>query len=251
MVSTDTFNVGHILITACIGLLFAGLFGGGATYLWDGLRRRREADLDALGTFYATYGEWFAIWKLWEAKTEKKYPSKGDEKDARDELLRSATATEGKFETLLVKIALERRLDDKERERLARFREGYQSLREHIECNKKLEWRIQPKQGDDEKQADAHIKPYIAFKALATEVAVLLSRRQPMRRRPALGDATGSLLRMTSWRSPEAEPSSTGYDKLDADPDHSWWGSDAAKPGVWPDIERRWRAIGWLPRATR
>jgi hypothetical protein len=33
---------------------------------WDLYRRRRELDLTAVTQFYATYGEFFVIWKIWD-----------------------------------------------------------------------------------------------------------------------------------------------------------------------------------------
>ena len=55
------------LIVAGVSLLLAASVGSLLAYIWDDLRRRREGDLAALETFYRTYGEFFATWKLWEA----------------------------------------------------------------------------------------------------------------------------------------------------------------------------------------
>ena len=69
--------------------------------------------------------------------------------------MKRATAVEGDFETLLVKIAVERHVTDDEVQRLGRFREGYQQLRECIEGDKPLPFRV---------QFDAEqVRAYVAF----------------------------------------------------------------------------------------
>src|SRR5689334_1916573 len=68
---------------------------------WEHRRFRRQLDLASLETFYRLYGEFFAIWKLWDAALRYPtcVPSQGDH---RRELLLRATAAEGSLEALLV-----------------------------------------------------------------------------------------------------------------------------------------------------
>ena len=140
---------------AAINFGFVALLGGAAGLLWARAQHRRELDLAALARFYELYGTWFATWKTWEAWLE---PGEGSESE-RSGLLRQATAAEGQFEALLIKIALERRLSQPEISRLGRFREGYQRLRESIENKKELPFRVQY---DDDK-----VSAYVAFKSLS------------------------------------------------------------------------------------
>jgi hypothetical protein len=90
---------------------------------------------------------------------------------------------------LLVKVALEHDLEDGEIETLARFRQGYQSLREAIRENRRLDWRGQPGHGDASEQ-------YSAFKRLATFFASLLSAPSLLKPKPR--DAQRALERATS-----------------------------------------------------
>jgi hypothetical protein len=102
------------------------------TAKWDFYRKRRELDLATVTQFYATYGEFFAIWKIWTMFPERDGKVDAPE-DQRRELLARAAAMEGSLETLLVKLAVERELKAPDRRVLACFREGLQCLRESIE----------------------------------------------------------------------------------------------------------------------
>jgi hypothetical protein len=86
--------------------------------------------------------------------------------------LERAEVAEGGFEAILVKLASERHLDERERRLLGCFREAYQTPREMIRENKRLEWwsTVEPR---------GHrlgFEQYRAFKALAEFVAFLLEQ---------------------------------------------------------------------------
>lgn len=243
-----TFTFSDAFGQASVGFVFVAVLGGLASVLWDGLKRRRDADATSLASFYETYGEWFAVWKLWETVKDGDYPSSTDPESVRKELLDRAASTEGKFEALLVKIAVERRLRRAERARLGRFREGYQSLREHIETDRELRWNVQS--GDA-----GQVAPYVAFKALAVEFARLLSapwtRLVPWAR-PSLHHAAESLLRITSWRHPTRTLLADKKEPPRRDPNSErvWWHEDS-EPQVWSAIENTWRALTWLHKPKR
>jgi hypothetical protein len=92
---------------------------------WDRVRKERELDLAAVTQFYATYGEFFVIWKIWTT-----FPPRDGKVLAPDEqrrqLVARAAAMEGSLEALLIKLAVERKLKDKDKSVLPRFREGLQ-----------------------------------------------------------------------------------------------------------------------------
>ena len=182
---------------AAITFVFVALLGGAAGVLWARARHRRELDSAALARFYDVYGMWLATWRSWSGckggKIKELNPG---------ELVRQAAAAEGQFEALLIKIVNERRLSLAERDRLGRFREGYQQLRKSIEDDEELAFRVTR---DNERTA------YAAFKSLAVEFAALLDgrRRAPARhplslremgRRPTLEQAQVAFAAVTGWQ---------------------------------------------------
>jgi hypothetical protein len=187
---------------------FVAVLGGAAGFLWANIKQQHELDLKAVERFRDLYGEWFATWKCWEDFRDKNRSSSND--PTKVELLTRATNIEGSFEVLMVKIASSRHLNDLELRHLGRFREGYQRLRECIEDNEELPFRVQYKPDQ--------VKAYVAFKALSVEFARLLrgrgsSWRPKSWRRPTLDEAQETMVKVTSWRT-------TGNRK------DAWW-SDA------------------------
>jgi hypothetical protein len=178
------------LFSAVVGSILAWFIGNEISYRWDERRRRRESDFAAVQTFYRAYGDFFATWKLWDA--HKRFSSTVAPPEVQWRLLERAEEAEGAFETLLVKIVSERRLDDEQREVVGAFRQGYQALREHIRDDRLLAWWSTPSD-------DPGYDEYRAFKELATRVAVLVGsspgRRSP---RPTAQEAAGNLVAVTA-----------------------------------------------------
>ena len=116
------------LVVALLTLSLGWFVSNRITARWDERKKRRELDLIALGAFYEIYGQFFAIWKLWSG-ARKGLPE--DDEFRREVLERSAEA-EGRLESLLVRVASERNLSDRDCTLLGCFRQGFQSLRESI-----------------------------------------------------------------------------------------------------------------------
>ena len=53
------------LLTYLIFLGLGWLIGKRLTILWSGRQKQNEQDLDAARDFHALYGDFFALWKLW------------------------------------------------------------------------------------------------------------------------------------------------------------------------------------------
>jgi hypothetical protein len=106
------------------------------TTTWNLRQKQRELALSSADQFYALYGEFFAIWKLWEQhlRSAADLPAPGAA-ETRQELL-------------------ERTLDA-----LGSFRQGYQTLRERIRNGRPMGWNW-----DSEPE-------YAAFKFLASRVS--------------------------------------------------------------------------------
>jgi len=95
-------------VQALIGATLAVVVGGAISYLWASRQKTREIELSALNDLYNLYGEFFAVWKLWDRQCKD-----GDEStlsDAIKDLFGRASAVESGTEALFVKIASERRL---------------------------------------------------------------------------------------------------------------------------------------------
>jgi len=191
------------LFTVLVGSILAWLIGTQVTYLWDDQKRRRESDLAAVATFYRLYGAFFATWKLWSAYKDSE-GSIGVPDNPRWLLLEKAEVAESGFEALLVKLASERILNTTDENMLGCFREGYQTLRESIEGNRKLPWKA-----TDSEDATKHsgFAEYRAFKALAGYVSHLiavppkrdLTKRllKPTVAQPDVTEAIGAFRRIT------------------------------------------------------
>lgn len=181
-------SLGEQLIVVVVSAALALSVGGLVAYIWDDLRRRREGDLAAVETFYRTYGEFFAAWKLWEAHMRGNAPvedsgvSRSEEASSRGtglasptdvqwKLLERAATAEAGFEAILVKLASERPLNDRDVTLLGCFRESYQMLRERIRENQRLVWRASPKPDEDAPE----FRQYIQFKSLAEWVVLKLA----------------------------------------------------------------------------
>jgi len=141
----DTWSFEHKAIEAALTggvsmltLLLGWFVGLGITAKWTLRQKRRELELSAASELYRLYGEFFAVWKLWN------YVRSGvvapEDKDARWELLQRAAALDGGFEALLVKLSSERVISQHEAESAGLLRQGFQQLRQSIKQNVPLEW---------------------------------------------------------------------------------------------------------------
>lgn len=171
-------------IVAVLVTLIAGwLISQRVTDRWEQARKRRELDLSALGELYMCYGEFYAVWKLWNGCCDTEHPSSAPS-DTTWNLLLRATAAEGSVEALLTKIATERNLVEAEINALGALRQAYHELRHAIRRGVPLPW-----------YSSAH-PDYTAFKGLQTLVAGLLTQSNDSRPVPA--DAARHFTRMTS-----------------------------------------------------
>lgn len=171
--------IAAVLITLAAGWLISQR----VTDRWEQMRKRRELDLAALDELYSCYGEFYAVWKLWNGYCNKQNPTPGPP-DATWNLLIRATAAEGKVEALLTKIATERVLDEPQIFALGALRQAYHELRHAIRLGKQLPW-----------SRSSH-QDYVAFKGLQTLVAGLLTGSSGTR--PSSAQAARNFARLTS-----------------------------------------------------
>jgi hypothetical protein len=153
-------SLGSSLLIIVLGWLVGQRF----TVQWNLRQKKRELDLTTAYDFHKLYGEFFAIWKLWN------YSLKLEDgcTVSRSDLLVRACAAEGVVESLFIRLAASRDLRDVDINTLGRFRQAYQTLREAIRDNEKLEW------------GSSDHPNYLAFKRLATAVALLIVSEKPL-----------------------------------------------------------------------
>ena len=186
---TDVANwVVHYAATPVVTVVLAVVVGQRLVARWGVWQKRRELALNATKDFYRSYGEFFAVWKLWNysrAKLEAACPT-----DCRWKLLERAVAAEAQVESLLVRLAAERPLNDKECEDAGKLRQAFQTLREAIRDGKQIPW-----VGDE-------VSEYKALKALSCHVAHMIATSHE-RKSPSREEAWRSLKTITSnkWES--------------------------------------------------
>lgn len=174
------------LIVALLGLSGGWFIGNKLGLLWSLRQKKRELELTALNRLYELYGEFFAIWKLWDQswKTDGKAPLP----DQRWALLMRACAVEGAVEAFLLKLTTERPLDDDQLQLLGRFRQAFQILRERIRSNSRLHWGS---------SVPNEFPEYATFKHLTYRVACLLFDSPAILTRGTPPDSL-SMLKVTS-----------------------------------------------------
>lgn len=149
------------LLSSLILLLLAWAGGQRLTVKWNLRQKRRELDIATAREFHALYGDFFATWKLWNCY-RRDVGAEALPGASRWDLLKRASEAEGRFEAMLVRLSCDRALGPEHQERLGKFRQLYQTLRETIRANKPLPWGS----SDD--------PPYVAFKQLAPQIAALV-----------------------------------------------------------------------------
>ena len=81
--------------------------------------------------FYKIYGEFFAVWKLWDDAIQQN-------SGKRDELFERIAAAEAQLEALIVRISCQRALTEDEIHVTGAFRQAYQTLRKCMKHGQSL-----------------------------------------------------------------------------------------------------------------
>ncbi|WP_439657752.1 hypothetical protein ACSHWB_35935 [Lentzea sp. HUAS TT2] len=139
---------------------------------WDRVKKARELDLAAAQDFQRLYGEFFAVWKIWNAANEDVHAAEPPD-GVVWALLERASVMEGGIEALLTKVCAERILSDSDVEALGSLRQAFQQLRKSMRRNRKLPWHF------------SGAAEYVAMKNLAVFMSSLLRRGKSARRPPS------------------------------------------------------------------
>ncbi len=156
---TEILKAALSLGVAVVTLALGWFIGQRLTVQWNLRQKHREHDLASGQEFYRLYGEFFAIWKIWN---EFKDNPSGVTGLTRKDIFLRACAAEGGMESLLVRLATNRLLSNEKIEVLGKFRQAYQSLRETIRDDQPLNWNR------------SNHEQYRAFKVLSAEVSAMI-----------------------------------------------------------------------------
>ena len=173
-----------VLLAPVVTLLTAWAIGHRLAARWSLWQKHREQTLAATSEFYRLYGEFFAVWKLWNNSVRQSTAVGQD--DRRWNLLERAAAAEASMETIMLKLASERILSEADLATLGRFRQAFQYLRDVIRQREELDWHYSEHPG------------YLAFKKLAVRVSRLVSA--DVSRLPTAEQAQELLIAITSNR---------------------------------------------------
>jgi len=182
---------GPRIFTSLVLLGIGWLIGRRLSLLWSEKQKRREQDLVAARDFHIAYGEFFATWKLWNYFL--KQGSEGLPGSSKWTILDRACQAEAKLEATFVRLASERFLTPAEFEKICKFRQLFQLLRESIRNNIGLDWN------------HPNHPQYAEFKRLAPSVAAIIgSHRLPDER--SLQKITASIFEPTPQRLEKHDP---------------------------------------------
>ena len=151
------------LVAPVLTLGLAWLVGNSLTARWDRVKKQTELDLAAMEQFYKIYGEFFAVWKLWDDAIQQN-------SGKRNELFERIAGAEAQLEALIVRISCQRSLTEDEIHVTGAFRQAYQTLRKCMKNGQSL--------SADLGWTASNATPYASFKGLAASVAVLLRPKQ-------------------------------------------------------------------------
>lgn len=143
-----------------VGAFLAWGVGKRISEYWDTRRKKRELDLSTLNEFYRQYGEFFAVWKLWNSQKIRR--DKAFQPDAAWKLLERASSIEAAIESILVKIVTERKLSEEDIDVFGLLRQAFKSLRKRIDENEQLDW------------SHSEHEEYIALKRLACHLTTFI-----------------------------------------------------------------------------
>jgi hypothetical protein len=175
--------VPNALLAATGAFLALGIGKWVAEY-WALRQKRRELELAALNEFYRLYGEFFAVWKLWNQQNGTPSALKGNPETSW-KLLERVSGIEAGIEALIVKVTTERKLEREDVENLGLLRQAFKSLRRCMREGNDLDWTY------------SEHEEYLAFKRLACGLTALLLTNSKGKK-PNVTEATGALLRITT-----------------------------------------------------
>jgi hypothetical protein len=134
-VKTELIKASLSLLTALIVLGLGWIVGQRLTIKWNLVQKWRETEIANIQQFYAIYGEFKDVSKVWRIVKRSNAAEIGAPEDIRWSLLARACTIESKNETIIIKLATERHIEPEALRSLGLFRQAIQRLRESIRDN--------------------------------------------------------------------------------------------------------------------
>lgn len=152
---------------------------------WDRVKKNREVDLSAAHEFQRLYGEFVAVWKVWNALRGDFSSVHGPPGHAKWACLERATVLEGGVEALFAKLAVERRLSKDDIAVLGAVRQAFKVLRRAVRQDQPLNW------------WSSEVEEYSSFKTATMSMSVLLTTPRTSRK-PDRNEAVRAFRHITS-----------------------------------------------------
>jgi hypothetical protein len=172
------------IIAAVISTLIGGLIVSVLSSRWTKTQKQRELDFSTLEQFQQLYGEFFALYHLWDDFKGGLFQGiEGSSKEIAKDIIERAYNMEGKMEAVLTRIAAEKELSLSEIDSLGRCRQAFQRMRKHVSRDIPFNWNV-----------DFH-REYASLKIHAARVAdiILFGRpRVPSRSKLQILDITSN-----------------------------------------------------------
>jgi hypothetical protein len=191
-------------VVAVVVAVIAWLGTGRFASRQEAARARRQRDLAGAEELYGVYGQFFECWKAWAFARGRPADKGVVKEELRQELLEHAAKVEGRYESLIVRAALEHQLGPDARMALWSLRFALKELRGAIRDDVPLGWW----RTDDPSQPDMHAgaQKYSAFKGLTARVASIFVDADPRSSIPSAAERSSALSAITATMSPDASP---------------------------------------------
>jgi hypothetical protein len=129
------------IVAAVITTVFGGVIILILSSAWARSQKRKEFDLATLEQFQRLYGEFFALYHLWDdLKQDKFVKSEKTSEDFVNDIIQRAYRIEGNMEAVLTRIAAEKRLSIEEVDSLGKFRQAFQRVRKYVTKDIPFKW---------------------------------------------------------------------------------------------------------------
>jgi hypothetical protein len=197
--------LGNIIAGSVVAFVVAAIawfVTGRFTRRQEAAKARQQRLLAAAEELYAVYGQFFATWKAWEFARGRRRDQKGTvAAEVRQALLTQAAHVEGRYESLIVRVALEHRLSLADRTAMWSLRFALKELRTAIRDDVPLGWWRTDDPASPQEHAGA--LRYSAFKVLTATVASILVDADTSSPLPTVADRSAALAAITATISPE------------------------------------------------
>lgn len=154
--------------TTLLALLLTWLLGSWISAYWTSRQKRKEAEITAAQELYDLYGEFLAIWKLWNGIDH--VGDSAEREKRRAGLLERATLMEGRFESLLLRLTSQLWWSHEALTDLGLLRQIFQFPRSQMTRHEPIPWNY------------SEHPQYLAFKRTCSRIGAKLAKRSARQR---------------------------------------------------------------------